>query len=54
MIQKTYHVRTCLLGIMLPKKTKQNSSPLMFPVPPILGHQHMDYEGIIFNNYYPR
>ena len=43
MIQKTYHIRTCLPGIMLPKKTKQNSSPLMFPVPPILAHQHTDY-----------
>ena len=43
MNQKTYHIRTCLLGIMLPKKDKQNSFPLMFLVPSILSHQHMDY-----------
>ena len=38
MIQKTYHVSTCLLGIMLPQKTNKT------PVPAILSHQHMDYD----------
>ena len=38
------NVRTCLPGIMLPPpKKKQNSSPLMSPVPPVLDHQYMDY-----------
>ena len=43
-VKKAYHVRTCLPGIMLPPlKKKQNSSPLMSPVPPVLDHQYMDY-----------
>ena len=33
MIQKTYHVSTCLLGIMLPQKNKQNPRTPNFEPP---------------------